>query len=226
MATSTTDATFRLVNASGQERIRTTKALTKLVPGTMDNMRYVEFLTPSDVRGTKTLLIEHTGKDDDIWIYLPALKKVRRLVSSNKKDAFVGTDFSYGDVIGYGVAEWNHPVLKEEEDQGKSCYVIESLPKDPEVGRQSGYSKRISWIDKESFVLLRGEVFDSNGQLLKKISAGDLRKVENSNSTKWQPMKLTAVNVQSGHKTFIEFSDYKANVEVGNDVFTANGLEK
>src|SRR2546423_9149621 len=88
--------------------------MTKLIAGTTDNMRFVNFKSPADVRGTKTLLIEHSGKDDDIWIYLPALKKVRRLVSSNKKDSFVGTDFTYEDVIGQKVEDWNHSLVKEE----------------------------------------------------------------------------------------------------------------
>src|SRR5882762_7011693 len=71
-------------------------------------MRMTRFLEPADVKGTVSLLIEHAEKDDDIWIYLPSVKKVRRLVSSNKKDSFVGTDFSYGDVIGHKVKEWDH----------------------------------------------------------------------------------------------------------------------
>jgi hypothetical protein len=108
MLDSTTRSTFRLINAAGQQRIRETDGQTKLIAGTTDNRRLVNFLSPADVRGTKTLLIEHSAADDDIWIYLPAMKKVRRLVASNKKDSFAGTDFSYGDVIGHKVEDWNH----------------------------------------------------------------------------------------------------------------------
>src|SRR5258707_12338204 len=98
---STTRSTFRLINAAGQQRIRETDGQTKLIAGTTDNRRLVNFLSPADVGGTKTLLIEHSAADDDIWIYLPPLKKVRRLGASNKKNAFVGTDFSYGEVCGH-----------------------------------------------------------------------------------------------------------------------------
>ncbi|MBY0315267.1 MAG: outer membrane lipoprotein-sorting protein [Bdellovibrionales bacterium] len=222
---SISDSTFRLINANGQERVRETKGQTKLIDGTTDNMRVVTFLSPSDVKGTKTLLIEHSGSDDDIWIYLPALKKVRRLVASNKKDSFVGTDFSYGDVIGFKVEEWNQKILKEESVDGKSCYVIESTPKKPETGVNSGYSNRIGWIDKESFVALKGEMYDQSGALLKRISAKSLEKIDEKNN-KWQPMILEAENVQTNHKTRIEFKNYKANVGVGNDVFTTRYLEK
>ena len=222
---SSSDSTFKLINNSGQERIRDTIGQTKLIKGTKDNMRLVTFLSPSDVKGTKTLMIEHTGKDDDIWIYLPALKKVRRLVSNNKKDSFVGTDFSYGDVIGHKPDNWNHKILKEEEIDDKNCWVIESTPKNEETKENSGYSKQISWIDKESFVSIKGESYDTSGELLKKFKAKDIKKVDDKNS-KWQPMYLEAENVQSNHKTIIEFKNYKVNVGVSDDLFTTRSLEK
>ncbi len=222
---SSSDSTFKLINNSGQERIRDTVGQTKLIKGTKDNMRLVTFLSPSDVKGTKTLMIEHTGKDDDIWIYLPALKKVRRLVSNNKKDSFVGTDFSYGDVIGHKPENWNYKILKEEKIEDKNCWVIESTPKNEETKENSGYSKQISWIDKESFVSIKGESYDTSGELLKKFKAKDIKKVDEKNS-KWQPMYLEAENVQSNHKTIIEFKNYKVNVGVSDDLFTTRSLEK
>lgn len=225
VADSTTDSTFRLINASGQERVRQTGGSTKLIPGTTDNMRLVTFLTPTDVQGTKTLLIEHTGKDDDMWIYLPALKKVRRLVSSNKKDSFVGTDFSYGDVIGHRPEDWNHKLLKEEKIDNQDCYVLESTPKTPEIQDSSGYSKQVGWIAKDSFVAIRGEAYDQSGQLLKKFSARKVEKVDPIHG-KWQPMELEAENVQSNHKTIIEFKNFKTNLGVKDELFTSRYLEK
>lgn len=225
VADSVSDSTFRLVNASGQERRRETKGQTKLIKGTTDNMRLVTFLSPSDVKGTKTLFIEHSKGDDDIWIYLPALKKVRRLVSNNKKDSFVGTDFSYGDVIGHKVEQWNHKIVKEEKIDGKDCWLIESTPKTPDVSENTGYSKRLGWIDKESFIAVRGEMYDLSNQLLKKVSARNIEKVDAANN-KWQPMALEAENVQTGHKTILEFKNFKANQGVSDDVFTTRTLEK
>jgi uncharacterized protein len=222
---STTSSTFRLITASGQERVRETDGDSKLIAGTTDNRRLVSFLSPPDIRGTKTLLIEHSNAEDDMWIYLPAMKKVRRLVASNKKDSFVGTDFSYGDVIGYKVEEWNHKLLREESVAGRDCYVIESTPKSPETAANTGYSKRIGWIDQESFVALRTEIYDLSGQLLKKLTDEDVQKVDAQNN-RYQPMKLIAENVQTGHKTIIEFKNFKANVGIGDDVFTARSLDR
>jgi outer membrane lipoprotein-sorting protein len=225
VADSTSDATFKLVNSAGQERIRETTGGTKLIKGTTDNMRITTFMSPSDVKGTKTLLIEHTGKDDDIWIYLPALKKVRRLVSNNKKDSFVGTDLSYGDVIGHRPSDWNHKIVKSESVDGRDCFVLESTAKTPEVADNSGYSKRVFWIDKENFVPLKGEVYDSGNQLLKKFTAKRIEKVDAKND-KWQPMYLEVENVQSNHRTTLEFKNFKANVGIDDDKFTTRDLEK
>jgi hypothetical protein len=222
---STSEATFRLITRSGQERVRDTESKTKLIEGTTDNMRVVVFLSPSDIRGTKTLLVEHSGKDDDIWIYLPAMKKVRRLVSNNKKDSFVGTDFSYGDVIGQKVEDWDHKLLREEAVDRRPCYVIESTPRRASVRDDSGYSKRVNWIDKESAVAVRGEIYDLGGGLLKKLTAQKVQSVEPANG-KWQPMTITAENVQTGHKTIIDFKQFKADVGVASDVFTSRYLEQ
>ena len=224
VADSTSDATFTLVNSKGEKRIRETTGGTKLIKGTTDNMRITTFMSPSDVKGTKTLLIEHTGKDDDIWIYLPALKKVRRLVSNNKKDPFVGTDFSYGDVIGHRPSDWIHKIIKSESVDGRDCFVLESRPKTPEVADNSGYSKRVFWIDKENFVPLKGEVFDSGNQLLKKFTSKGIEKVDAKND-KWQPMYLEAENVQTDHRTILKFKNFKANVGIGDDKFTTRYLE-
>jgi len=222
---SASQAVFRLVNASGQERVRTTKAFTKLVQGSTDNMRLVTFESPADIKGTKTLLIEHSGQDDDIWIYLPALKKVRRLVSSNKRDSFAGTDFSYGDIIGHKVAEWKHTLLKEEKLEGKDVFVIQSTPKDDNIKESSGYSKRVLWIDKETFVLVKSESYDMAGALYKRSLSSKFVVVDAKNN-KLQPMLFEMANLQTQHKTIIEYRQFKANVGVSKDLFTARYLEK
>ncbi len=221
---STQNATFRLVNAQGQERVRETTGQTKLLPGTTDNRRIVAFDSPADIHGTRTLLIEHSGADDDIWIYLPAMKKVRRLVASNKKDSFVGTDFSYGDVIGYKVEDWRHELVREEKFGGFDCWVIESTPKTPQVADSSGYSKRISWIDKRSYVAVRTDVFDIQAAFLKRLTQEDVREIDPQNHH-WQAMRLVAENAQTHHKTVIDLKNFKANVGVSDASFTPQALE-
>jgi outer membrane lipoprotein-sorting protein len=224
VADSTQDAVFHLINAKGQERVRETSGQTKLVPGSTDNRRIVVFNAPADIRGTKTLLIEHSGGDDDIWIYLPAMKKVRRLVANNKKDSFVGSDFSYGDVIGYRVEDWNNTLLREETASGLECWVVQSTPKSPQVADISGYSKRVSWIDKRSYLAVKTEIYDNQGTFLKRLTQDDIREID-PKKHKWQAMRLTAENTQTSHKTVIELKNFKANVGVNDAEFTPALLE-
>jgi uncharacterized protein len=225
VADSTADAIFTLRNSDGQERVRKTIAWTKLQPNGTDNMRLVRFLSPQDVRSTATLTIENSDRDDDIWIYLPALKKTRRLLASNKKDSFVGTDFSYGDIIGFKVGEWRHSILREEAVDGAPCFVVESLPGSPEVQENSGYSKRLQWIRKDNFVAMKGEFYDAAGKLLKTIVASELREVDPAKG-RWQAMRLEARNVQTGHSTTIEQQNFKANQGLSTQQFAARELER
>ena len=222
---SVSDATFTLINKSGGERVRQTVGVTKLETNGIDNMRMTRFTSPPDVKGTVSLLIEHADKDDDIWIYLPALKKVRRLVANNKKDSFVGTDFSYGDVIGQKVGEWEHKMIGEESIDGKPCYIIESLPKSESIKSNSGYSKRKGWIRKDNLMTVKSEFWDEAGEPVKASSFTDIQLVDAAHN-KWQAMRLEATNLQTGHRTVIKFENFKVNQKVKDDFFTMRYMEK
>jgi hypothetical protein len=115
------DVTMTLISEGGAKRVRSTSSISKRLPNGVDQERLIRFLEPADVKGTATLMIEHSDGDDDIWIYLPALHKVRRLVASNKKDSFVGTDFSYGDIIGHRVDDWTYTYIGSEDVDGAKC---------------------------------------------------------------------------------------------------------
>jgi len=183
------------------------------------------FLSPPDVKGTVSLLVEHSEADDDIWIYLPALKKVRRLVASNKRDSFVGTDFSYGDVIGHRVGEWEHKLMKEEIVDGQAAYVIGSLPKSDTVKANTGYSRRVSWIRKDNFYTVKGEFWDEAGQPVKHAVFKDIQLVDPARN-KWQAMHLEAHNLQSGHRTIIKLENFKVNQAVKDEFFTTRYMER
>lgn len=222
---SVSEATFRMVSSNGQERVRQTFGATKLQPNGTDNRRVIRFRAPSDVRNTSTLVLENTGKNDEIWVYLPGLKKVRRLASSNTKSSFVGTDLSYGDLVGYRTADWNHKLLRKEDLRGMASHVIESTPRTPEIGSDSGYSKRINWIAKDNGLALRTEFYDVNGKLLKTADNTDFKQVD-AKAGKWQPMSVAVVNHQTGHKTLIQLTRFDAKTSVSDDYFSTRYLEK
>jgi hypothetical protein len=150
---------------------------------------------------------------------------VRRLVSSNKKDSFVGTDFSYGDVIGYRVADWTHRIVREEKADGFDCWVLEALPKNAQVRDDSGYSRRLAWVRKDNFAAVRAESYDLSGALLKVITLRDHRNVDPKNG-KWVAMRAEAHNVQENRRTVIEFDRYDVNQGVSDESFTARALER
>jgi hypothetical protein len=214
-----------LTNKQGKQRVRKTFGTSKLQANGIDNMRMTRFLEPTDVKGTVSLLIEHADKDDDIWIYLPSTKKVRRLISSNKKDSFVGTDFSYGDVIGHKPKEWNHTLTKEEDVGGKPCYVIESTPKDDTIKSNTGYSKRINWIQKDIFVTVKALIYDESGELLKEAKFSNY-KVADAAKQRYQAFLLETRNVQTEHSTEIRVDESKSNTGVKDDYFTTRYMEQ
>lgn len=223
VADSMADATFTLTNKDGAKRVRKTSSATRLQANGSDNMRLVRFLAPADIKGTATLMVEHAGADDEMWIYLPALGKVRRLSAANKKDSFVGTDLSYGDVVGYKVEEWQHKLVGEEEHGGGACYVIESVPANPAVAQNTGYSKRVTWVRKDNFVAARNDVYGPDGRLLKRIVASEIRQV--GANKRWQPMLSEAENLQTGHRTSIRFENFRADQNVPASLFTPKELE-
>lgn len=222
---SVSNATFTLINKGGQERVRKTFGTTKLETNGVDNMRMTRFNSPADVKGTSTLIVEHADQEDEIWVYLPALKKVRRLVASNKKESFMGTDFSYGDVIGYRVGDWDHKILKEEEIDHQACYLIESLPKNDLVRSANGYSKRLSWIRKDNFVMIKGETWDLAGQPYKSFQFSELELVDPVRG-KWQTMRMEAQNHDTGHRSVIHLENFKSNQGIKDEFFTIRYLEK
>jgi len=219
------ELTMILENEDNQQRIRKLTAFTKLKNDGVSNQRILRFLAPADIKGTVTLLIEQTDQDDDMWIYLPSLKKTRRLVSDNKRDSFVGSDLTFGDLIGHKPSEWNSTLQKEDTFEGKPVYVIESLPKDESVKTHTGYSKRLILIDKQNAVALKTDYWDESGQFLKTIQVSDVRLVDVDRS-KYQFMDLNAQNHQNHHKTSLHFDNYKVNQNLTDSLFTPTALEK
>jgi len=219
------DATMLLINDKDQKRERKSNTLSKLQANGVDSSLVVKFITPADIKGTGFLQIEHSNADDDQWIYLPALKKTRRLVANNKKDSFVGSDFSYGDILLPKVDAYQHKLLRSENMDGHDCYVIESLPKDEAEKRNSGYGKKIGWIRKDNFLETKVEYYDVNGRLYKTQTATEHKLIE-PDTKRWIAMRREMINHQTGHKTIIRFDNVQAGIPVADNVFTTRSIER
>jgi hypothetical protein len=215
---------FVLTNKAGQQRLRETISTTTLKSDGVNNRRVTRFNAPADIAGTAVLTVENPG-DDDIWVYLPALKKVRRLTASNRRDAFVGTDFSYGDVLGHPVEEWNHKAVRKENVDGTACIVIESLPRDDAIASATGYTRRVSWLRAADHAVMKAEYYGPQKSLLKIYTANDLKLVDPARHSV-QPMRQVMKNVVTGHSTAIEYSSFKTDVAIDDDQFLPRALER
>lgn len=218
-------ATMTLVNDKGQIRERKIVSLSKLQKNAVDTKLLVRFLLPADIKGTGFLQIEHSEAEDDMWIYLPALQKSRRLVSNSKRESFVGSDFSYGDILLPKVETYSHAVLRAEPCAEQVCYVIESIPRDETVKRDDGYSRKVSWIRKDNYLESKVEYYDVTGRLLKTQSASDHRLVDAARQ-RWVAARREMVNHQTGHKTVLALEQVEAEIPISDEVFTTRTLER
>lgn len=217
--------TMLLINDKGQTRERQTHSVSKLQKNGTDSDLLITFDAPADIKGTGFLQIEHSDGDDDLWIYLPALKKSRRLVANNKKDAFVGSDFSYGDILLPKVDLYQHTLLRSEVIDGHDCYVVQSLPKDEITKRNSGYSKKITWVRKDNFLETRVEYYDLTERLLKTQTVSEHKLIE-PNTQRWIAQRREMINHQTGHKTVFTFDRTESGMAIPDTVFTTRTLER
>ena len=220
-----TDGTMVLITDKGQKRERKTTTLAKLQSNGTDSMLLVRFSTPADIKGTGFLQIEHIDGDDDLWIYLPALKKSRRLVANNKKDSFVGSDFSYGDISLPKVDLFRHTLLRSEAIDKHDCHVIESVPASDTVKSNSGYSKKISWVRKDTLLEAKVEYYDPSGRLLKTQLTSEHQRVE-TDPQRWFALYREMTNHQTGHKTVIRFDKIESGVSAPDEMFTTRQVER
>lgn len=220
-----TESTMVLVNDKGQKRERKNATTLKLQANGVDSNLLVKFSFPNDIKGTGFLQIEHSEGDDDQWIYLPALKKSRRLVANNKKDSFVGSDFSYGDISLPKVDLYQHTLLRTENIDSKDCYVIESIPANDTVKANNGYSKKVTWVSKDSFVEVKVEYYDLAGRLLKTQMIGKHTLVE-PDKQRWFALHREMINHQTGHKTVLNFDRAESGVPVADELFTTRYVER
>jgi outer membrane lipoprotein-sorting protein len=214
---------MKLINKKGKERVRKVTQIKK-TDAVGNEKSLIRFLSPADVKGTGLLTIEHSERDDDQWLYLPALKKVRRISASNKSDNFVGTDFTYQDLKGEEFKNYNYKLLKVEKLDGYDCYVIAALPNNQKEKKESGYSKREIWIDKENFVNIQTRFYNKKEEFYKILKAGDIRLIEGEN--KWRAFHMEMENKKTNHKTILLFNKILINKGIADENFTQRYLER
>lgn len=207
-------------NAQGktQERTLTWETVT-LKDGTKKSMVY--FSRPKSIKGTALLTIENKVTDDERWLYLPALKKTRRISGSEKADNFMGTDFSYEDLVTEELNDHSY-TLDEEASCKVPCLVVVATPSNERQKIESGYSRRVITLNPETFMIYAVDYFNKSGRLSKSYKAEDFRPVNGGNSVR--PFRTEMVDHINGHLTVMQFDSYVINAGIDEHAISLRAL--
>ena len=205
-------------NSRGNQRVRKIKQFVKTVKNGEKKIMY--FLSPADVKNTSfmTWSYDDASKSDDQWIYLPALKKVKRISSDSKGDYFMGSDFTYDDLGDRHPLDDTHTILREEVINEKETIVIESVPKDEEYM----YARTVTWVVKDSWIGLKKEFYDEDDELLKILTVDDQQSFKDVIILTKVKMK----NVQRNQFTIMEFSDVQIDTGIPSNKFTERMMKR
>jgi hypothetical protein len=209
--------TMTLSNKSGRQRIREVKSYSKDFG--KDKKSVMVFEKPADVRGTAFLSWEYDdpAREDDKWLYMPAMKKVRRISGASKNEYFMGSDFTYDDMGDRNVEEDSHTLLGEEVVDGHDCWKVESIPVDPE----DMYTRKVIWVCKAADMAIKAEYYDKDG-LLKTFKALDFRQQDGF----WTQFKSEMDNVSRKHKTVMEIDSVKYNTGINDNLFRVSTIQR
>ncbi|MDO9469757.1 MAG: outer membrane lipoprotein-sorting protein [Nitrosomonas sp.] len=211
------DAAMTLKNAQGEVSTRGFVVKTLEVESDGDKEMGI-FHSPADVKGTAVLTFSHGIKPDDQWIYLPSLKRVKRVATVNKSGPFVGSEFAFEDISSWELEKYRYRYLRDEEIDGNDCFVVENIP----VYEYSGYTKQIEWLDKKMYQPRKIEFYDRKGALLKTLTFSDYNQYLDRY---WRAGKLQMENVQNGKSTELLRKNYRFRNNFSDRDFTENALK-
>lgn len=203
-----------LRNRQGQESKRNMKLKTLEQKNDGDKSMVV-FERPLDVKGTALLTYSHKDGQDDQWLYLPALKRVKRISSSNKAGPFMGSEFAYEDMSSQEVDKYKWKYLKDDGDN----FVVERVP----TYKGTGYSRQVIWLDKTHYRVMKSESYDRKKSKLKTLTMSGYKQYAGKF---WRPAKMEMVNHQTGKSTVLEWSDYKFKTGLKDSAFTKSQLKR
>jgi len=207
-----------LKNRQGEESSRNIRNKTLEVDGDGDKSLSI-FDRPRDVKGTALLNFTHKVGTDDQWLYLPALKRVKRISSANKSGSFMGSEFAYEDVTSQEVEKYTYKWIKDEDYKGEKCFVFERYP----VYKNSGYTRQVVWLDQKDYKILRIEYFDRKNTPLKTLVQSNFKQFLGKY---WYPGSMYMENHQTGKSTLLTWSEFKFQTGLSDKSFNKNSLKR
>jgi outer membrane lipoprotein-sorting protein len=209
-----------LHNAAGQESTRALKISTLEKPDeTVGDKSLVLFDTPRDIEGTALLSHARILDPDDQWLYLPALKRVKRISSSNKSGPFVGSEFAFEDFTAIELNKFDYRFVRVEACGDLQCDVVERQPR----YENSGYTKQLAWVDQTDFQIRKVEFYDRRGDLLKVLELDDYRRYDNGI---WRAHRLSMSNVQTNKQTELVYETYRFATGLSENDFVPGRLSR
>lgn len=212
------DMIMTLKNANGDVSIREMRSKNLEVEGDGDKGLTI-FDEPADIKGTAFLSFTHILDADDQWLYLPALKRVKRISSKNKSGPFMGSEFAFEDLSSREVAKYTYLYLRDEAINGEDSFVVESKPN----YKYSGYTRTVAWVSKETYQPLKLEYYDRKKSLLKTMTATGYQQYLGKF---WRPDSLNMVNHQTKKETRLEFSNYQFQKGLSDRDFNKSSLKR
>jgi len=217
--------TMELIARNGGKRTRVMTMLRRDREEAGDQKYFVYFHEPGDVRGMTFMTWKYPDRDDDRWIFVPAVDLVRRIAADDKHSSFVGSDFSYEDVSGRDVDDDDHTLVGQEQLDGRPCNVVQSIPRGP-----GAWTKRISWIDLESFLPLKEEYYDAQDELYRVFTADEIEVVvagEGGGSRSYPTVtRRTMENVKTGHRTTVTYDSVSYDLGLADEDFSERRMRR
>jgi hypothetical protein len=207
-----------LRNAQGEESQRAIRTLTLEVDNEGDKSLTI-FDEPKDVRGTAFLNHSFVSKPDDQWLYLPALKRVKRIASRNKSGPFMGSEFSYEDLSSFELEKFKFTYLRDETLNGELSFVVEQIPTD----EFSGYSRLVTWVEQKDYKVLKIDFYDKKNSLLKTLEFKDYQLYLDKY---WRSLTMQMKNHQTGKSTDLITHEVKFGTGRTDADFDTNALQR
>jgi hypothetical protein len=214
-----------LIDKNGYQRYRRTKAFFKKKGGETSGIMF--FLSPPDFEGTGFLVNDyHSGeKDNDQWLYLPALHKTKRIASSDRSAAFMGSDLSYADMSRFVIDDWNYTLLKEDQVEGVKVWIIEAIPVSPDAANRYGCIKSALFVRQDIPMVIKAVYWIDKGR---KVKYFEVKKLEQINSI-WVSTEIhvkTTQGEENLHQTILRLKNVRVNVNLDEAMFSVRQLER
>ncbi len=213
-------ATLDIHDHRGNVRTRQVAIATRTFDETVKTL--IRFLSPADVRGTSMLIHDYENGGDDMWIYMPALRRTRRIVSSERSASFMGSEFTNADMSSHNLDDFSHNLLGSETIGGKDCWLIESVPKTPELEEENGFSRMVAYIDKENFLTYKVEYYDPDNQLHRIMNIEEYRRQAGG---RYFAFKMEVQNVQNNRRSVMSVDQFQSGSDLDESYFTVSALE-